>query len=724
MTRWLCALTVGLALTAQDPPPASSLAVPRLAQTPAMSHSADLSDWSGALRITEFGCWYPVDKGKPVVETVAHLGWGPDGLYVAIEAHDPSPASIRAFPSRRDNISGNQDMVTVDIDATGKGQAAVSLGCNALGVQADALQTSTSYNSTYDLLWDSVGVRTPYGYLVKMHIPFTSLRRRPGDWGIRISRYHPNGRGYTLAWPQQSQDNPCDLCQLAKISGAPIAHAGAPFLVIPTLTARRRESVAEGTLGHPRQELRPGLDLRYSGTAITVDGTYRPDFSAVEADINPLILNSRFKYQYPEKRPFFQEGLEVFTVNGAQQQFASRSLLEPEYGLKVTGRSGWGTWGALQVQDKAGGASLASDGAALPEGLQTRNSALAAHVDTDAKGSSLTLMGTDALVLGGGGTFTGRSGGAYLDQRVGEHFKVSLSRMESWARLPDASAQALASHGSATRWGLDWNARNWWAAASGSATSPDLLLANGFVDLAGYKSTWAGSGVNLRSDRAWWSYVGGGINLSQADWWTGAPMSRGISFYGNLSTKIRLNVFGGYSAWGREWAQGLAVDTRSFSVNVAYNRHPWLRPSFGLGGRRGPDYATGLPALTASRQLNLNGNFFGFSYSLQGALNQLRDEASQGLIQRARRLYAKAEYAFPLNLYLRVQGQVTRYEAPGLDPTRSRFVQLLAGWQPNAFTQVYLGYSQARRTDLDLASPTERLMEKGLFGKASYSLRF
>ena len=48
----------------------------------------------------------------------------------------------------------------------------------------------------------------------------------------------------------------------------------------------------------------------------------------------------------------------------------------------------------------------------------------------------------------------------------------------------------------------------------------------------------------------------------------------------------------------------------------------------------------------------------------------------------------------------------------------------LGGWQPNAFTQVYLGYSQSRKTDLNLTAPLERLIEKGLFGKASYAIRF
>lgn len=709
-------------LHAQTPP--APVAVPRLAKAPAITRSADLSDWEGALRITAFGCWYPEDKGMPTVETVAHLAWGPDGLYVAVEAHAPNPKAIRGFPGRRDNLTGSQDTVTLDLDATGKGQAAVSLTCNALGVQADALVTPSSWSDAYDLLWDSAGVLTDYGYLVKFRIPFTSLRRVPGEWGLRISRYHPDGRGYTVAWPQQSQSNSCDLCQLAKISGAPAINGGTAFLLIPTLTAHRTESVAEGTLGRPDQELRPGLDLRYSGQAFTLDGTYHPDFSAVEADIDPLIINSRFKYQFPEKRPFFQEGLEIFNVTGAQQQFASRSILDPEYGIKVTGRSSWGSWGAIQAQDDAGGASLASDGATLPEGLKTRNLAAVTHMDLDAKGSSLTLMGTDALVLGGGSTFFGRSGGAYLDQRLGDQFKVALSRIESWTALPEGEAQPQHAHGSATRWSLDWAGRTWWANLSESATSPDLVLANGFVDLTGYKTRFGGVGANLRSAQAWWSFVGAGLEFGKTDEWSGNAMSRGVSGYVSLATKIRLNFTFSARPHGQEWVLGNEVDSNFIYFSSSFNKFPWLRPSFSLSRARTPDYDTGLAARSAARNVNLNGNLAAFSYSVQGGLSELRDAGSLALLRRARRLFTKLEYAFPLALYLRLQAQVTHYEIPEGDSTRSRFLQILAGWQPNAFTQIYLGYSQTRGTDLDLAPPAERFLERGLFAKVAYALRF
>lgn len=55
-----------------------------------------------------------------------------------------------------------------------------------LGGQFDGIVTDASgENYAYDCLWDSVGVLTPTGYVVKVRVPYSSLRRRPGDWGLR-----------------------------------------------------------------------------------------------------------------------------------------------------------------------------------------------------------------------------------------------------------------------------------------------------------------------------------------------------------------------------------------------------------------------------------------------------------------------------------------------------------------------------------------------------------
>ena len=63
-----------------------------------------------------------------------------------------------------------------------------------------------------------------------------------------------------------------------------------------------------------RNEVVPGfgLDVKYGITSnLTLDATFNPDFGQVEVD--PAVVNlSAFETFYPEKRPFFVEGANIF----------------------------------------------------------------------------------------------------------------------------------------------------------------------------------------------------------------------------------------------------------------------------------------------------------------------------------------------------------------------------------------------------------------------------
>src|SRR5690606_21880817 len=75
-----------------------------------------------------------------------------------------------------------------------------------------------------------------------------------------------------------------------------------------------------------------GLDLRYGlSSNLTLSATFNPDFGQVEAD--PSVVNlSAFETFFPEKRPFFVEGSNIFEFNvgyddgSGEQLFYSRRI--------------------------------------------------------------------------------------------------------------------------------------------------------------------------------------------------------------------------------------------------------------------------------------------------------------------------------------------------------------------------------------------------------------
>ena len=72
-----------------------------------------------------------------------------------------------------------------------------------------------------------------------------------------------------------------------------------------------------------------GADLRVGLTSdLTLNAAINPDFGRVEADQVVLNLSNQELF-FPEKRPFFTQGLELFQPVGAEFQRADAALLQP-----------------------------------------------------------------------------------------------------------------------------------------------------------------------------------------------------------------------------------------------------------------------------------------------------------------------------------------------------------------------------------------------------------
>ena len=716
-----------LSLMADAPNP-PRLPIPRLVTAPSMAPDADLSTWAGALEIRDFGMSMPDDKGVNRWPTTAHVLWGPDALYVAIEAEDPEPGLVRGFRHKRDDFSGDQDFAGIDIDPTGKGQSSLRLLVTPLGGQFDAIVTdSAGEDYSYDCLWDSVGVKTPTGYLVKLRVPYSSLRRDPGDWGLRILRIIPRERRYGIVWPRMSRDIQCDQCQLAKVAGAPLDQAGAPFLLIPTASAHRSQVRDVDPAAQARTETRLGLDLRYAGTAVTFEGTYKPDFNAVDADIDPLQVNSRFRVFYPEKRPFFLEGMDLLGTQGAQRQFFSRAIADPLYGIKASGTADLATWTVLHAKDEGGGAVLGANGAFGVDALPTRDTAAAVRFRLDGQGSSFTALGTDKLLLGGPQGTGGQSGGFYVDKYLGEQWRLTVSGVRANAHLPQTDGSQLATSGTAVSGEVDWNTRRWSAFLVSQATSPGLVLASGFTDLQGYRQTVMGGSYHENWNEGLIARAFLGMKVRNLTWWNGNPMDRALTLDGNVETLGRwsLNLSADLTGrtWGGDAPDAPSTPTRSATLIFGWRRLSWAQLSASLGGGRTLDYSSGVPARFRTVGLKSSGSVVSIAYSLEGKQFELSREGDDARLVRARQLVATATWQLPAHIYLKAQGFVVRYdglEADGVD----KYLKALLGWQPNAFTGAYVGWSGQRRRDPSALIQPERMVERGIFAKVAYAIQF
>src|SRR5262249_37364646 len=86
-------------------------------------------------------------------------------------------------------------------------------------------------------------------------------------------------------------------------------------------------------------DARPGLNMKLGITpSVTLDFAANPDFAEVEADQPVILANQRFPIFFPEKRPFFLEGLEIFQT--PLKALHTRAIVAPDYAVKLTGKQG------------------------------------------------------------------------------------------------------------------------------------------------------------------------------------------------------------------------------------------------------------------------------------------------------------------------------------------------------------------------------------------------
>src|SRR3954467_13638220 len=132
-------------------------------------------------------------------------------------------------------------------------------------------------------------------------------------------------------------------------------------IVLAPYATGQRDSTPTGDVGTPLAN-RPGhyeagLDAKWTPNANTaIDATINPDFSQVESDVAQITANERFALFFPEKRPFFLEGLDLFST--PLQAVYTRNITSPRWGVRATGELGSSLYTFLIAEDRGGGSVI------------------------------------------------------------------------------------------------------------------------------------------------------------------------------------------------------------------------------------------------------------------------------------------------------------------------------------------------------------------------------
>ena len=314
--------------------------------------------WKYASRAENFVERYPGRNLEPGVGTLAFIAYDDHFLYAAFECHD-DPSQIRATMCQRDQFQGD-DAVCLLIDTYGNAAWAYEFFVNPYGVQKDCLWSNVmGEDQSYDLVWHSAASINDSGYQVEIAIPFASMRFPNRDiqtWKIDFWRSHPRETFKQYSWAAYNQDDQCWVCQWGTVNGIRNVRPGKGLEILPSIVGAKSGQLTDPVDPNSRfedQDAKSELSLgaKYPVSSdMTVEATYNPDFSQIEADAAQIEVNSTISFLYPERRPFFQEGSDIFRT--LFNSFYARTVNDPQFAAKLTGRTGRYSIGFMSALDE------------------------------------------------------------------------------------------------------------------------------------------------------------------------------------------------------------------------------------------------------------------------------------------------------------------------------------------------------------------------------------
>jgi hypothetical protein len=499
----LCALPGA----AQDKTPPETLKIARTSGDISIDGQVDDAGWKGATPVTT---WYetrPGDNMPPKVRSVGYLAYDDKAFYAGFEFDDPNPSAIRAPYGDRDTIGSPLDYGGVIIDPGNTGRTAILFLANPRGIQYDAVTDDGSgEDSAPDFFWDSAARITDKGWVLEIRIPFSSMRYPKTDvhtWGIMLYRNYPRDFRYQLFSARLPRGGNCFICNSNKLEGLQKLPSSGGLVVAPYASAGQDwepNGSADGELKRSPFDGTGGVDIKWRPTAsLAVDGTINPDFSQIESDTAQISTNERFALFFSEKRPFFLEGIELFStpINAVY----TRTITSPRWGVRGTGKAGSLGYMALAAEDRGGGSVIlpGPTGSGLAD-QDFRSWISMARVKRDFGRSFVSALMVDREIEGGG---SNRVFGPDFRWQRGTSDTVTGQMLLSQShtpKRPDLTSQwdgrNLGGHAAQIWWQHSTTHVDWFTQYQDIAN--DFRADSGFVPQVGYREIYGSTGYTIR----------------------------------------------------------------------------------------------------------------------------------------------------------------------------------------------------------------------------------
>lgn len=689
-------------------------------------------EWKDSLILKDFYEIMPSENTKPPVDTIAYLSYDDENFYIAFKCYDPAPDKIRARYADRDSAFAD-DLVGIFLDTFNDQRNAYEFITNPFGAQMDCLRKEPEEEDcSWDGIWYSAGKITKEGYEVEISIPFKTLRypkEKIKTFRFMLLRIYPRDFRVQISNIQIDRSKNCTLCQAELLENIKIETKQKNIELIPAIVfspSSSRESFGEVMKSEKDEEA--GLSLSYHLTSnISINGTLNPDFSQVETDVAQIDVNTRFALFYPEKRPFFLEGQQYFS--SFLNLIYTRTMADPNYGFKLTGKEGKHSLGIFFVEDDITNFLFPSNQSSEINFLDIKSKTFNLRYKLD--------LFTDSYA---GLIYLKRYGEGYKNELYGTDGKIRIGKneffyfqyVESSTKdpfCPEISQKfdGKEKDGHGLLFNFEHSSKNWYLSTSYLEKSPFFRADSGFiprVDVKVYEAflshiIWGnGNKIYSRlSPRIYGNYTKD-FNGKTTDW---------ESFF-ELQFELIKQITGEIGAGKTmEFFKGINYEKNIYYIwaNSRFSQN--MTAYFSIRYGDGIDYENNRPGKILKTKLQSDYRF-GKRIFLDFLGERHDFEINEGNLYKATSLYLKFLYHFSNNIFFRAilqEGNTKRnkelyfFEVP--EKEKFKAIQLLFTYKINPFTLLYIGFST---TGLEQSPYTFQTMNRTYFLKISYSFWF
>lgn len=743
-----------------DVPPEKKMPIriPKISAPLVIDGNPDEEVWKQAAVFKDFYQTGPGYNTAPSKPTEVYVMYDERNLYIAFKCWDDKD-KIRATVAKRDEVF-NEDNVRIWLDTYNDQRRAYILGFNPFGIQQDGIFTEGSERGadfSVDIVMESKGVIEDWGWSVEVKIPFKSLRYSAGKgklWGFNAARNIARLNDEFDQWLPDDRDVSGFLIKHGKITGLDEIKYERTLEIGPSITisetGRRKRTIPNAgfaTFGSFDPIFNPiglqdpgkftndpvkkdiGLNLKYTlSPNVTFDAAINPDYAEIEADAPVVAANQRFPIFFEEKRPFFLEGKDIF--DSELQPFYSRTIVDPDFAAKLTGKIGKNTFGILAASDNAPGNYSEDERGELLDCQRARvldppnnprQCANEEFIDKNAlfglirlkhdfgKENNIGFFAT-ARTFPKNRNFVGGFDGKFkLNPKTVLTFQVLETHSRKFFYDPNTdSVNYRAGNGFGYSWNLDYTAEThgWFAAVFGRTS--DYRADAGFTRRTDTNQAFFANRLSTKSNPK--------ARIIRTDWRQFVRYTfdwKGRTQYVLLGTNLNLSMQGNTNIE----AEGGIQYEKNYEEEFGPKRNPAINQAGGFFGA--PTRSAGQPFVnvninkTVNEQLSVYGSagtiFNAFDYDFGGGPRFPRASAVfvEYLNSAAYQNYIRLLYLFQANPIGQHPNLDQLAPPPALDPGKGRQFEAEVGFEykPVDPLRISLDYTKSKLTRNDTGRP-------------------